>query len=88
MLVSRRETLLLIEPAFDPFLQGFGGAQATIGFGWVHQHQVAAVGDELEGGLKPVSQLTGAAIAERTALQQHQPFASGEGRGTGLLEGL
>ena len=76
----------MIEPAFDPFLQGFGGAQATIGLA-VHQHQVAGVGDELKGGLNRSASSLGQPLQNglRCSSTSRSPVAKGGG---GLLEGL
>ena len=49
---------------------------------------MAAVGDQRQRGFEAIRQLGGAAIAEGTALQQHQAFTAREGRRSGLIEGL
>jgi hypothetical protein len=78
----------LVGGGLGQLLQGLGGAQAAVGFARIHQHQVAALGDQLQARLQLVGQLGRALVAERAALQQHQPRSTPERWGAGLLQGL
>ena len=74
--------------ALNQGLQRLGGAQPAVGLGRLHQHQMAIGGDQGQARLQLLAQLGGALLAKGTALQQHQPGPSPEGRRARLRQGL
>ena len=78
-----------VEAAFlGQALERFGGAQARIWLGAIHQHQVAVVGDLAQVCLQLAGQVGRALVAKGAALQQHHPVACPQGRRAGLGQGL